>query len=78
MGFAPPPRDGFALLAAHTPGCACMPTSSPMGEQSAMIFRAQAAFSEPYLCVLGANCAQRTWLPSCCANFREFLFHALG
>jgi hypothetical protein len=46
-----------------------MPTSLPMGEESAMILRAQAALFEisivfpNLICVWGANFAQRTWLP---------------
>ena len=36
MGFASPPHDGFALLAAR--GCACIPTSIPKGDESTMNF----------------------------------------
>ena len=42
LGFAPPPHDGFALLAAH--GCACILTSLPMGDESAMNFEGMSVF----------------------------------
>jgi hypothetical protein len=34
LGFAPLPRGRFAFLAAY--GCACVPTSLPMGDETAM------------------------------------------
>ena len=58
LGFAPPPHDGFALLAAH--GCACILTSLPMGDESAMNFEGMSVFFDILLffetfCELGTK-----------------------
>ena len=69
VGFAPPPRDGFALLAsAH--GCACLSALLPMGDAFAMNIEAVSVsisvlllFSETFF-VLGAKFAEKVAAPS--------------
>jgi hypothetical protein len=49
LGFAPPPHDGFAFLAAH--GCACRPTSLPTGYKFATVFEVVGVFFRHFLVV---------------------------